>query len=428
MPSSDSNLFIQDSIVGSAAERVVERCGLLATFTDQPGEVTRVFCSPAMKMAHETISGWMQAADMNCELDAVGNLIGKFGSHENERPIFVIGSHLDTVINAGRFDGTLGALLGLAVVEVIREANMELNFDVHVVGFSEEEGVRYSFPFIGSLGIVGQLDSTALSCVDADQVSMKDALAQFGCDVDQINSASYQDRPVVGFMEAHIEQADLLQESDVSVGVVSAIAGQTRATIKLLGQAGHAGTLLHDRRRDALAGAAELILKIESIGQQTPGLFATVGKVDAQPGLSNVISGQTELRLDLRHESDEIRKSAFDKIKSSIKSIADSRNLEAHIESAHHTPATPMNDDLTEQVNLAVGDAGLPAKSMVSGAGHDAMIMARIAPSCMLFVRCRDGISHHPDEYVSPEDIFAVLKVMVQSLIRISNQHSTDKS
>lgn len=419
---------IDSAIVRAAADRAVERCDILGEVSDRPVGLTRTFCSPAMKKAHETLADWMCDTGMNCELDPVGNLIGQFTSGKPDRPIFMIGSHLDTVIDAGRFDGTLGVILGLAAVEVVRQSDIDLGFDVHVVGFSEEEGVRFKFPFIGSLGVVGQLTPKFLQQLDSNRISMKDALADFGCEVECIADADYSGRPLAGFMEAHIEQAERLHDENVAVGVVNAIAGQTRATIVLEGLAGHAGTVPHDRRRDALAAAAELLLEIESIGQQTEGLFATVGNIDVSPGLTNVISGRTELRLDLRHELDHVREQAFAEIKKSIEAVAVSRNIESELTLVQHTPATQMDHDLVANVKEAIEDSELPVKTMVSGAGHDAMIMAQIAPSCMLFVRCRDGVSHHPDEFVEPEDVCVALQVMVNSLIRISeNINSQDK-
>jgi allantoate deiminase len=221
-------------------------------------------------------------------------------------------------------------------------------------------------------------------------------------------------------MEAHIEQADLLQCEDLPVGVVTAIAGQTRADICFTGEAGHAGTVPHDRRQDALAAAAELILKIEEIGQQTEGLFATVAYIKAHPGLSNVISARADLRLDLRHENDNVREESFKMIKSAIDSIAAARNVAGEVVSEQKTAATPMDSQLTDHILNSIKNFGQTKKTMVSGAGHDAMIMARVAPSCMLFVRCKDGVSHNFGEYVSPLDIEAAMRVMVDALVRIS--------
>jgi allantoate deiminase len=250
---------------------------------------------------------------------------------------------------------------------------------------------------------------------------MRQALDDFGCDVSSIESASYRQKNLVGFLEAHIEQAASLQDEDLSVGVVTAIAGQTRADIRFTGEAGHAGTVPHDRRKDALAAAAELILKIEEIGQQTEGLFATVGYIDALPGISNVISAQTDLRLDLRHASDKVRDEAYEKINSAIHSIAESRNVVGEVVTAQFNLATQMDRQLTEQLLSSIENVGHTKKTMVSGAGHDAMIMARMTQTCMLFVRCKDGVSHHHSELATREDIEVALRVMIDSLIRVSD-------
>lgn len=430
MLNSELHKTIDEKHILAVGEEIVKRCDALASVSDSDKGLTRLFCSKSMGDAHRLFEQWYQAIDMGCRLDAVGNLIGTKSSSEvtaeTGRPLFMIGSHLDTVIDAGRFDGTLGVLLGLGVAEVLHRAKIELNFDLEVVGFSEEEGIRYTFPFIGSLGMTGELNSEALDRVDQDSISMREALCEFGCEIDKVESASYRQRKLAGFMEAHIEQADLLQCDDLPVGVVTSIAGQTRADICFTGEAGHAGTVPHDRRQDSLAAAAELILKIEEIGQQTEGLFATVGYIGSHPGLSNVISSQTELRLDLRHGSDDVRAACYEKIKSAIDSISEARNVKGEVVSSQHNAATQMDDHLTEHILHSIEKSGQTKRTMVSGAGHDAMIMARVAPSCMLFVRCKDGVSHHFGEYVSPEDIDVALRVMVDALVRISDSFESD--
>ena len=417
-------IAIDQEVLKSVADRIARRCDELAKHTDDAEGLTRTFCSRAMKSAHEELKTWMQATLMDCVLDESGNLIGRYvspklvaGQNEPEQ-IFMIGSHLDTVVNAGRFDGMLGVLLGVGVVEMLHETNFRLPFQIHVVAFSEEEGVRFRFPFIGSQGVTGTLEQSTLKIADDEGISMWQALKDFGCEPDQIETASYRDKKVIGFMEAHIEQAVTLEEENIPVGIVSAIAGQTRATISIEGHAGHAGTVPHNRRRDALAAAAELILQIETLGQATDGLFATVGNVIASPGLSNVISGLAELRLDLRHESDNERELAFEKIQSILNRISKSRSVTVTLDSVQHSPAVPMDSDLAGHLESAINDIGIEPKTMVSGAGHDAMVMSTLAPSCMLFVRCKNGISHHPDEYVSPKDIRSALEVMVSALIR----------
>ena len=357
---------------------------------------------------------------MTATTDAMGNLIGQLDRSENDQ-IFITGSHLDTVVNAGRFDGALGVLLGIAVAEVINQARIELNFDLHVVGFSVEEGVRFKMPFIGSQGIAGSFDASEFDRDDENGVTIQEALLKFGCDVNQFQSASYKQKKVIGFLEAHIEQSIQLQQSGAAVGIVRAIAGQSRATITVEGMAGHAGTVPHDQRRDALAAAAEIILAIEQVGRSTEGLFATVGHVQVSPGMSNVISGHTELWLDLRHEDNAVRGVAFEKIQQEVSLIAERRNVRGQVTGLQQSSAVPMDAALTSNLAAAVQELGLKSETLISGAGHDAMIMARLAPVCMLFVRCRDGISHHPDEFVSPEDIKAALRVMVTALLKLHN-------
>ena len=423
-------IAITSDLLKETADRVAARCDLLAQHSETRNSLTRTFCSEAMKSAHGELRNWMELTGMTCRLDAVGNLIGHYPTgpqeinSENLRDVFMIGSHVDTVVNAGKFDGPMGVLLGLGVVEVLHKAKVQLPFDIDVAAFSEEEGVRFGFPFIGSLGIAGVFDPGDFDRVDPNGVSMRDALREFGCDPDDLRSASYRtevsNRRLVGFMEAHLEQATRLELAGKAVGVVSAIAGQTRATIILSGMAGHAGTVPHDQRRDALTGAAKLILDIEELGQQTEGLFATIGAVSARPGLSNVICGHVELKLDLRHESDEVRKKALATIDLMVRELEVTRGIVGRIHDQAHSPAVPMDSKLVQCIQDAFDPSGSAIQSLVSGAGHDAMIMAKVAPSCMLFVRCKDGVSHHPDEHVAPEDIHEALRVMTHAIINIS--------
>lgn len=414
-----SNIAISELVFVAAAERVQQRCRELAKCSESSQHLTRTFCSNAMAAAHQVVADWMRSANLATELDSVGNLIGE-KIDRDDRPCLMIGSHLDTVVNAGRYDGTLGVLLGVAVVEVLDEMNIELPFDIQVVGFSEEEGVRFRYPFIGSLGITGEFPAEALQRKDGSGETLGEALAKFGC-AKEISSASYTDRNILGFIEPHIEQATRLQEQDNGVGTVTAIAGQTRATIRVQGEAGHAGTVPHDQRKDALAAAADMILAIEKIGQEMAGLYATVGTIEAIPSLSNVICGQANLRLDLRHELDSAREQAYDEIEQRLSEIARERAVTCNFADVQRSEAIPMNAELCELVAEAVAECTGSDIRMVSGAGHDAMIMSKLTRSCMLFVRCRDGISHHPDEFVETDDIRTALHVLVRTMLRIAD-------
>ena len=324
---------IDSVIFGDAVDRVAWRGDVLAECSGQGGEITRTFCSEPMKVAHGIIKLWLRQAGMTSSVDGLGNLIGERRSQlEDASGIFMTGSHLDSVIDAGRFDGVLGVLLGIACVEVFKNANIELPFDLQVVAFSEEEGVRFGFPFIGSRGIAGTLDSRDLMRKDTEGITVAESLRQFGCSPDSAASSSYAGRPMIGFMEAHIEQADDLQDEQLSLGVVSAIAGQSRGTIHFTGVAGHAGTITHEKRRDALAAAAELVLAVESIGQRTPDLFATIGNMLVKPGLSNVVAGHADLRFDIRHQDNAIRMEAVEELKTAIEGISARRKRDGN----HH--------------------------------------------------------------------------------------------
>lgn len=395
------------------AQQALARCEAAALFTAEPGCITRIFCSAAMTDLHTAVRNWMTAAGMQTRVDAAGNLFGRIESPlRPNAPALLIGSHLDSVPNAGMYDGVLGVMLGLALVEAVQLNKLQLPFALEVVGFSEEEGVRYGVPFIGSRALIGECDAALLNRTDSQGIIVADALRSFGCDVDQITSAELPADRYCGYLEPHIEQGPVLESDNLPLAVVTAIAGQTRALIRFVGTAGHAGTVPMQLRRDALAAAAEWILAVERIGQQTPGLVATVGTIEVLPGAGNVIPGEALLRLDLRHTDDAVLTAALQSLQQCGSDLAAKRNVEFHFSITHEHSAVAMDRRLSEILEESLAAAGHRPLRLASGAGHDAAVMARRWPTAMLFIRCRGGVSHHPDESVTLEDVTAALTAM----------------
>ena len=395
------------------AQRALARCDAAAAFTEEPGRITRTFCSLAMAELHAAVRGWMEAAGMTCRVDAAGNLFGRLSPPlAINQKILLIGSHLDSVPNAGKYDGVLGVMLGIALAEAVNQTESCFPYHLEVVGFSEEEGVRYGLPFIGSRALVGDCDEELLQRKDANGISVADALRQFGCDPAQIQTCEIPSDNCLAYLEPHIEQGPVLECEDSPLSVVTAIAGQTRATIRLVGAAGHAGTVPMALRRDALAAAAEWISHVERIGRQAPGLVATVGTIEVLPGAGNVIPGEARLRLDLRHTDDAIRKSAVDELQRFGHELAARRGVEFEFIVGHEHSALAMDQGATDFLKQSIAQAGHRPIELPSGAGHDAAVMARRWPAAMLFIRCRGGVSHHPDESVTLEDVTAALTAM----------------
>jgi len=350
-----------------------------------------------MRDVHARVRSWMEEAGMSVHVDAVGNIRGCYSGTRPAR--LFIASHLDSVPRAGAFDGVLGVVLAVALVKLL--AGRRLNFQIEVVGFSEEEGVRFGVPFIGSRALAG----TAGELLD-DRVL--DAIRAFGLDPSRIGDARVDDG-ALGYLEFHIEQGPVLESLDLPLGIVEAIAGQSRFDLVFEGKANHAGTTPMNLRRDALAGAAEWICKVESEAQATRGLVATVGRLQVQPGAGNVIAGSALASLDVRHADDAIRKQAVATLLGCANEIAVRRGLSVSWESRLDQASVAMDDALVETLTQSVRHAGYPVHRMVSGAGHDTMIMASRMPVAMLFLRSPGGISHHPDESVRPEDVAAAL-------------------
>lgn len=371
-------------------EECIARCRALALHTEEPGWITRRFLSEPMRYVHADLGGWMRDCGMSVSVDAAGNLRGFRSGRTPDAPTLFIGSHLDTVPHAGAFDGVLGVVLAIKLMELLQEKS--LRFGIEVVGFSEEEGVRFGFPFIGSLALIGQLG--------IGEKAIADAIRAYGLNPDELPLAVARE-PALGYLEFHMEQGPVLESLGASLAVVETIAGQTRLELTFEGCAGHAGTTPMRLRRDALAGAAEWISAVEAEARGVADLVATVGRVEVWPGASNVIAGAAKLSLDVRHRDDAVRRDAAVRLIGEAENVARRRDLLVTTEMRMEQPAVDMDPSLTDTLARA---AGGPHR-MVSGAGHDAMIVARRMPAAMLFVRSPGGLSHHPDESVLPEDV-----------------------
>jgi allantoate deiminase len=383
---------------------IIARCRTLAQYSEEPGFTTRTFLSPPMREVHTRLRGWMEQAGMRVHIDAAGNLRGLYSASRPDAPRLYVGSHLDTVPRAGAFDGILGVVMGVALAEQL--GGRRLRFHIEVVGFSEEEGVRFGIPFIGSRAFIG--DPVRDPRVD-------EALRGFGLDPGSIEEAR-ADAGALGYLEFHIEQGPVLESVGLPLGVVDAIAGQSRFEVLFEGQANHAGTTPMHLRRDALAAAAEWITAVEREARATEGLVATVGRLEARPGAVNVIAGTVQAGLDVRHAEDCARSGAVARLLACAEQIAARRGVAVSWQQRLDHPAVPMDPDLRQMLERAVADSGRAIHRMTSGAGHDAMIVARRMPTAMLFVRSPGGISHHPDETVLAEDLDAALAAGVRFL------------
>jgi allantoate deiminase len=407
--------------VDSRARAVIERCQLLAQCTTEPGFTTRTFLSDPMKQVHQLLSSWMQDAGMTVSVDAVGNLRGCYPAAGESGRRLLIGSHLDTVRRAGAYDGILGVVLGVALVEALNGSR--LGFQIEVVGFSEEEGLRFGVPFIGSRALIGQLDEDILNRTDANGIRVVDAIRRFGLDPTRISDARAS-ADAMGYLEIHIEQGPVLENLGLQLGIVEAIAGQSRFRFTFNGQTNHAGTTPMHLRRDALAGAAEWVHEVERRAQSTDALVATVGSLEVEPGASNIVPGMVRATLDVRHADDSVRKSAVRSLRQSAKAIAGTRRLSVSVEQHLDQPAVAMDALFTQVLETAVMRAGHRVHRMTSGAGHDAMIVARRMPAAMLFLRSPAGVSHDAAESVLEDDVAAALVAAAHFLKEIESEHA----
>jgi len=402
------------------AQLVTKRIEALAQISEDTDRLTRTFASSAMRLANELVASWMRQAGMRVRTDAIGNLIGHYPAAQADGKILLLGSHLDTVRDAGKFDGPLGVLVAIACVQKLHDTKTRLPFAIEVVGFADEEGVRFHSTYLGSRALAGAFDLDDLKRTDANCMTMAEAIREFGGAPDAIASAKLDANQLLGYAEVHIEQGPVLEQKNVPVGVVSAIAGQTRAKLSFIGRAGHAGTVPMELRRDALCAAAEFISVAETHAQNCTGLVATVGQITASPGASNVIPGEVHLSLDVRHADDAVRERSCAELKVRADEIATRRGVTLICELVHKTNAVICDHQLTERMEAAVRRFQKEVPVLPSGAGHDAAAMSTITPVAMLFVRCKGGVSHHPAEFVSEHDIGVALAVMSEFLNQLA--------
>ncbi len=401
------------------ALRAIQVCRDLAEMTEEPGCITRRFLTPPVHAVHAYLRTRMEALNMTVRTDATGNLRGLWQPQNANGKRLMMGSHIDTVPDAGAYDGVLGVALALEWVAMAKELNTP--FGIEVIAFSEEEGVRFGVPFLGSRAVAKRFDPALWSLQDAEGVTLEGAVRAFGLDPVKIDEAAIGE-DVLGFVEVHIEQGPVLESERLSVATVAGIVGQARLSLEFAGQANHAGTTPMHLRRDALAGAAEWITAVEAYALRTSGLATTVGRITASPNAVNVIPGTVEMSLDVRHAHDATRIAAVDTLLERAGAIAERRGLALGTTTQMDQPAVTMDEQLTAFLSGAMQEAGLPEKQMFSGAGHDAMVMAGRVPTAMLFVQSPGGVSHNPAETVRAEDIEASLEVGRRFLERLAGE------
>jgi allantoate deiminase len=396
--------------VQEIASTVMERCELLGNVSEEAGALTRPYGTQAMHVANEIVSEWMQGAGMTVSQDEIGNLIGLYQGTGDKT--LVLGSHLDTVRDAGKYDGILGVMVAIACVQRLHDRGERLPFAIEVPAFADEEGLRFGTTYLGSSVYAGAFDEERLNLQDRDGATLREAVRAFGGDPDALEQEGRGNGDLLGYCEVHIEQGPVLEEHDLPVGIVTAINGQSRVGLVFDGEAGHAGTVPMEGRQDALCAAAEFVLEVERAARAEPGSVATVGEIAALPGAANVLPGRTDLSLDVRHPDDEARERLRDHLKTRGQEIAASRGCDYEWQLRQETPAVSADPDLSALLARAVEDLGMAVHRLPSGAGHDAAQVAGLTPVAMLFVRCKDGISHNPAESVAQEDVAVAVETM----------------
>jgi allantoate deiminase len=389
------------------ADSILARIEDLAAISERPDSLTRTYLTPEHNQANERTLAWMRDAGMTARIDEVGNAVGRYEGGDPQTPALMLGSHLDTVRNAGKYDGMLGVVTAIACVGRLHRENRRLSFPIEVVGFANEEGARFGATLTGSRGVAGRLDGADLDARDSVGTTMADAMRQFGLDPVKIGAAARRPGDVAAYVELHIEQGPVLEKNGLPLGVVTAISGATRLRVEVLGLAGHAGTVPMGGRQDALAAAAEAVLAIENRCSSEVGLVGTVGILEARPGAVNVIPGDVRFTVDIRAENDDTRRRAVRDVLAEMATIGARRRVVVAPEIYHQQDSVHCDSWLMDAIEAAIVGEGLRPIRLPSGAGHDAMVLKPLCDVGMMFMRCTAGISHNPVEAVTSKDVDA---------------------
>jgi allantoate deiminase len=403
-------------------EAISNRLLELAALSDESGRLTRPYLGPAHRRATDLVAYWMRDAGMSVRVDPMASVVGRYEASDGGTQTLMLGSHIDSVRDAGRFDGPLGVVTAIEVVKAAFKSGKRFPFAIEVIAFGDEEGGRFASTLGGSRTLAGTFDEKAFDELDENSISRREALTVFGCDPSRIAAEKRSPDRSIGYIEVHIEQGPVLEKEGLPLGVVTTIDGVTRGTVDVEGVAGHAGTVPMPMRKDALAAAAEMLLAVEERARARPNLVATVGKLEVPRSAPNTIPGRVRFTLDIRSPSDLEREKAVHDIEATIAAIAQRRGVTQRFTPGHEAPAAHCDDRLSSQLAAAADACGAKPLRMPSGAGHDAMAFDKIIPFAMLFVRCRAGVSHNPDEFASPADIDIVARVLLTFLDRIGTQ------
>ena len=396
--------------------RLMRRLDALCRFSADEGSLTRLYLTPEHRAAAEQVAAWMREAGMTVSLDAAATVVGRYEGREPGLPALLLGSHIDTVRDAGRYDGMLGVLVAIEAVAALHAAGRRLPFALEVLAFGDEEGVRFPVTLTGSRAVAGGFDPSALESRDAEGVSLREALHRFGADPAAIPALARRPDQVLAYLEVHIEQGPVLETEGLPTGIVTAINGATRFVAEIGGTAGHAGTVPMHLRRDAVAAMAEMVLAVERLALEEPDLVATVGQVTASPGAVNVIAAGARFTIDLRSPRDALRHAASGRLRDELSAIAARRGVTLSLRPTYDEAAAPCDPALIEALEGASLRCGLRPFRLPSGAGHDGLAMARLCPIGMIFVRCEGGISHHPAEAIAEADALAALRLLLETL------------